>query len=196
MNKQSFYDLFDNALEANIPSLDYIPDFIDQEEERYFLQKIDEAVWDNTLKRQVQHYGYRYDYKARSVVSSSYLGALPKYLDELAQKLYIKNLFSKKPDQVIVNEYLPGQGIAPHIDCESCFGNEIASLSLGSGAVMQFTNLDENQEIYLENRSLILLQDDARYKWKHSIPARKSDKIFGKSVSRSRRISLTFRNII
>jgi alkylated DNA repair protein alkB family protein 8 len=44
-------------------------------------------------------------------------------------------------------------------------------------------------EKVLEPKSLLVLQSDARYKWKHSIPARKKDN----NIPRSKRISLTFR---
>jgi alkylated DNA repair dioxygenase AlkB len=40
--------------------------------------------------------------------------------------------------QVIINEYTPGQGIAAHIDHKGSFGPIVASLSLLSGAVMDF----------------------------------------------------------
>ena len=43
--------------------------------------------------------------------------------------------FDYEPDQVTVNEYLPGQGIAPHVDTHSAFEDGIASLSLGSSCV-------------------------------------------------------------
>ena len=34
-------------------------------------------------------------------------------------------------EQAIVNEYEPGQGIAPHVD-RDCFGPVVATVSLGS----------------------------------------------------------------
>jgi len=37
-----------------------------------------------------------------------------------------------------VNEYLPGQGIAPHVDTHDAFGPTLLSLSLVSGIVMDF----------------------------------------------------------
>ena len=42
------------------------------------------------------------------------------------------------PDQVTVNEYLPGQGIAAHVDTHEAFGHTLLSLSLVSGVVMDF----------------------------------------------------------
>lgn len=80
---------------------------------------------------------------------------------------------------------------------EPCFGDTIASLSLGSACVMDFTNVTgEKQSHLLEPRSLLILSGDARYHWQHAIPARKSDKWNGQSIPRARRISLTFRTIV
>ena len=106
--------------------------------------------------------------------------------------------FSIEPDQVIVNEYLPGQGIAAHIDREHCFGEQIATVSLGSHCVMRFENkrLDQKIDVELQPRSLTMITGDARYKWTHSIPARKSDSLRGERVLRGRRLSLTFRTVI
>ena len=105
----------------------------------------------------------------------------------------------KRPrDQVIVNEYLPGQGIASHVDCVPCFGPGIAIVSLGSPCVMIFTHVQTaaRHAVTLEERSLTILSGAARYDWQHGIPARKSDVIAGVKVPRGRRLSLTFRTMI
>jgi len=137
--------LFDIPSETipDIPGLEYVPDFISPAEERALIQAIDDQPWMSDLKRRVQHYGYKYDYKARAVTPDSYLGPLPDWLESILEKLPFK------PDQAIVNEYEPGQGISAHIDCVPCFDDTIASLSLGSGTVMQFTNGQEKHDMYL-----------------------------------------------
>lgn len=98
-------------------------------------------------------------------------------------------------DQVIVNEYLPGQGISAHVDCVPCFGPVIASVSLGATCEMLFHNLSTKarSSILLEPHSLLMLSGEARYSWSHEIPARQSDLIEGMRVTRGRRVSLTFR---
>ena len=174
----------------DIPGLQYLPNFITTKEERALIEAIDQQPWLNDLKRRVQHYGYKYDYKARAVTADSYLGSLPDWLMPITQKLPFK------PDQAIVNEYLPGQGISAHVDCVPCFSDTIASLSLGSGVIMQFTNGQEKHDLYLESRSLITLSGPARYEWAHAIAARKSDVVNGFKIERRRRVSLTFRNVI
>ena len=67
-----------------IQGLLYIPDYITDDEEKQFIKTIDKQDWDNSLKRRVQHYGYRYDYKARNVTQDMYLGKLPKWLNDVS----------------------------------------------------------------------------------------------------------------
>ena len=181
-----------------ISGLTYTPDFITPTEEQELLQTIDAQPWLTDLKRRVQHYGWKYDYTARRVDETMRLGHLPEWLMALCQRLEQQGHFPKLPDQVIINEYQPGQGIAPHIDCVPCFEETIASLSLGSPCVMDFThaNTGEKTSRLLEPRSLLLISGDARYQWKHGIAARKSDKHNGQIIPRGRRVSLTFRNLI
>ena len=50
--------------------------------------------------------------------------------------------------------------------------------------------------LLLEPRSVLVMQDDARYQWKHSIPVRNTDTYDGAKIVRARRLSLTFRNVI
>ena len=109
-----------------------------------------------------------------------------------------QGVFKSIPDQAIVNEYEPGQGISAHVDCVPCFGETIGSLTLGSGAIMQFQNIPNGcrEELYLQERSLIVLSEAARYEWTHGIPARKADVIDGFKIERKRRVSITFRNMI
>jgi alkylated DNA repair dioxygenase AlkB len=193
-------DLFGDVREdeeISIPGLHYCSNYIDEAEQQELLGIIDQQPWLTDLKRRVQHYGYKYDYKARMVTPELYLGPLPDWLVPLAHRLHSEGLFSAVPDQAIINEYLPGQGISAHVDCVPCFGREIASLSLGSACVMEFTHTHHNKQTkVLEPRSLFVLSGPARYEWQHCIPARKSDVIGGIKINRARRVSVTFRKVI
>lgn len=184
--------------EMTIPGLSYIPEYISQQEEVELIRTIDAQPWITELKRRVQHYGYRYDYKARSVTPESYLGPLPEWLSSYADQLCTGGFFPQLPDQVIINEYEPGQGIAPHIDCVPCFTDTIASISLDSTCIMEFTHAETQQKIsvLLEPRSLVVLSGNARYRWQHAIPHRKTDHHNGHAFLRNRRLSLTFRKIL
>ncbi|MBE9203635.1 alpha-ketoglutarate-dependent dioxygenase AlkB [Synechocystis salina LEGE 06099] len=193
-------NLFDDSLNKPIilAGLQYIENFINAEEERELVNIIDRQNWLQDLKRRVQHYGYKYDYKSRRINHSMYLGELPDWMDFVVERLIFKKIIEHAPNQAIVNEYIPGQGITPHIDCQSCFENTIVSLSLNSSCMMNFQSISsgENQSVLLTPRSLIVLKDDARYKWKHGIPNRKSDLWNAQKRPRDRRISITFRNVI
>lgn len=202
-------DLFNDSKKANkevsmeaacsINGLELHFNFISIDEEKQLLRNIDNNVWLSDLARRVQHFGYKYDYRARKIDNSFFLGELPNWLNELAIKLYNKKLIEFIPDQAIINEYEPGQGIASHIDCEPCFGDTIISLSLGSTCVMNFsrevTSLVKTS-ILLEPRCLMIMKKESRYDWFHGIPARKSDKFNDNVIKRQRRVSITFRKVI
>jgi len=162
------------------------------------LRAISEEPWLGDLKRRVQHYGYRYDYKARKIDSSMKIGEVPAWTAFLTDKFRSQGHFIELPDQLIVNEYEPGQGIAKHVDCQSCFTDTILSLSLGSSCVMTFTHLSSQQvvPVFLEPQSLVIRRGESRYEWQHSIAGRKSDTHEGKSYPRGKRVSLTFRKVI
>ena len=190
----------DKVLEINIPGLVYKPDFLDEAHERRLVEWIDRQEWSRELKRRVQHYGWRYDYKAREVDSSMRLGPLPVELAVLAERLFKEKLVPRLPDQVIVNEYQADQGITPHIDITG-FADGIATISLLESWEMTF-HAPRSKEKFprlLERRSVAVMQGEARYRWKHEIGKRKSEPPLGevgRRRPRGRRISLTFRKIL
>lgn len=181
-----------------IPGLQLISDFVSLEQQHELLATIDSLPWRNDLERRVQHYGWVYDYKRRAVDASMYLGPLPSWALQLATRLRDEGSMAKLPDQLIVNEYVPGQGIAKHVDCKPCFGPVVASLSLGSATtmVLQRGREPDKLELRLPIRSLLILAEDARYVWSHMIPARQSDMVDGVRRARARRVSLTFRTVL
>lgn len=185
------------SIAALPPGANYLADLITTDLEARLVEAIDRQVWIEDLKRRVQHYGYRYDYRARTVSRDAYLGPLPSWASDLANDLVSEDRFERMPDQLIVNEYLPGQGISAHVDCVPCFGDVIASISLLSACEMVFKERgsDKKRSIVLEPRSALLLSGPARYEWTHEIPARQSDLIGGQKLARSRRLSLTFRTV-
>lgn len=173
-----------------LPSgLELIHDFITREDELNILQLIDSGVWDVSLRRRVQQYGHKYNYQ-HSRVDPISLGPPPEWLTVLAQRLYDSKMM-EFPDQFIVNEYLPGQGISAHTDNKYAFGPVVVSISLAWEVPMLF-QLDKTIiEVLLPRRSALVLKDDARTKWTHCIEPRKKDS----GITRVRRVSVTFRTI-
>ena len=188
--------------DAVVPGLTYQSNFLNEAEENKLIEIIDEQEWSQELKRRVQHYGWRYNYKARQIDSSMELGPLPPWAAELAQRLFDQKLVPQLPDQVIVNEYQGKQGIAKHIDAESSFADGIAMVSLSDAWEMAFRDTRNNkrkENRLLERRSVVVIRGDARYRWTHEIPSRKNEPPLaegGKRRPRKRRISLTFRKVI
>jgi alkylated DNA repair dioxygenase AlkB len=177
-----------------VPGLTYARGVLSRDEQDRVLAEVDAHSWASDLKRRVQHYGYKYDYKARAIDQSMFVGPLPPFAVEVARKLLALGLMAELPDQLIVNEYEPGQGITPHVDCEPCFKDTIATVSLGWAYEMEFLEVGSEavRAALLEPGSALILSGDARYKWRHCIRQRRSDH----GVARRRRVSLTFRNVI
>lgn len=175
-----------------IKGLGFMEEFITKEEENELLQKIDNSEWDNSISRRTQHYGYIYDYKSKEAAQVT--KPIPTWCQFVIDRLIEKNIISYIPDQLIINEYIPGQGIYPHVDNVKFFEDGIVSVSLASGIIMDFIdtkNPANKKEIWLERRSVLALHRDARYFWRHGITARKMDK----KMFRGRRVSLTFRKM-
>ena len=182
---------------CDVPGARYIPSFLAPEEQADFIRRIDEneSAWLTNLSRRVQHYGWRYDYQARAITSDMRIGPLPDWLQALAQRLYETGLFERPPEQVIVNEYEPGQGIAMHTDHPG-FGSVVAMVSLGDDWVMDFSRPGNppqaKSQVLLERGSALILTEDARKKWRHGIAKRKKER---SGHQRKRRLSLTFRTV-
>ena len=181
---------------GRVPGLSYVPDFISAIEERQLIRTIDSCTWDSkSLKRRVQQYGWAYDYKFRKVDMNSWLGPLPDWAEHLALRLVSATLLDQLPNQVIVNDYRFNQGISPHIDNPAVFADGIAMLSLNESWEMVFWSHDSDERIpqLLNRRSVAIMKDAARFRWKHGIPGRKYQ---SDGARRVRRISLTFRTVI
>ncbi|EOE4589339.1 alpha-ketoglutarate-dependent dioxygenase AlkB [Acinetobacter baumannii] len=196
MDNLSFFDAPKPTIKIpDIRGVEYLSDFVSTVEETEILKNIDSQPWITDLGRRVQHYGYRYNYKKAKLDRHITLPPIPAWLIRMQKDLMDECSLDLPPNQLIINEYEPGQGITDHIDAPDEFGETIIMVSLGSSCVMDFLSVETNQKeaIFLEQRSLLMIRDDARYKWKHGIVKRKTDTWDGIQYPRSRRVSLTFR---
>ena len=184
-----------------VPGLQFVTSFLTPEQEADCVTRIDaaEGQWLNDLRRRVQHYGWRYDYKARAITPDMHIGALPDWLAAIAQRLHEETgLFDSVPEQVIVNEYEPGQGIATHIDHPG-FGPTVCTISLLDDWEMDFSeNWKDKSPALLYRRSCVLLTGDSRSVWQHGIATRKREYSESGKLERqrNRRLSLTFRTVL
>ena len=183
-----------------IPGLTYISKFLSADEQAAAIRHVDEEPWRSDRERRVQHYGWRYDYRARTVGHDMHIGPLPEWLQAISERLHAETgLFDRVPDQAIVNEYFPGQGIAMHAD-RQCFGATVATVSLGDAWRMDLRpaggKADTRVDILLEQGSALLMTGDARWRWLHGIAKRQKERTDAGSRMRKRRLSLTFRTVL
>ena len=175
----------------SVPGLRYIPEYLDVAAHDRLLVDVDSQPWLSSVDHRVQIYGYNYSHPNRSVVR---IGDLPKWVANLAVRLCDDGVLPKVPNQMVANDYPPGAGIFAHTD-QAVFGDVVASVSLGSTCVMRFSHdaSGRTEEVLLEPRSVVVLSDEARWAWRHEIPARAVDTWLDGHRPRSRRVSLTFR---
>jgi alkylated DNA repair dioxygenase AlkB len=171
--------------------LTIVEDAIPSTKELELIQTIDSHPWETFSQRRVQHYGFRYNYFARTVEDNKTKSVppLPKWSLDLCQSLLEKKYITKSPNQLIVNEYKKGQGISRHVD-HSMFGGVVFSISLGSPCEMIFRQVKHpnvKYELNVQPRMFMKMEGDARYKWSHEIPLLTREG--------ARRISLTFRYV-
>lgn len=204
-----------------VPGATLVTDFVTPSEEAALLGVIDEEGadrWERLAKRRVMHFGFAFDYGTRDARRKT--APFPRLVDELldrASRLEGVDGAERASgcDQLTVNEYAAGVGIAPHIDTHSAFGPTLLSVSLAGHAAMEFRLLPEGAStdasnaggsdrarpvarasILLPPRSLLVMTGEARYRWQHYIPHRKRDAVAGESecaFRESRRVSLTLR---
>jgi len=203
-----------------VPGLEVVHDFVSEAEARELLAAVDAQPWDTTIKRRVQHYGHAFDY-ARLEIAEGPAPQLPAFCAGFPERIAAATGGQCLVDQLTVNEYEPGVGIAFHVDAHSAFGDFVAAVTLGSGIVMQFRRPESDRDgkvsvgkhhrlappprksdrspvlqkhVWLPANSLLLLRDEARYAWQHGIAWRTTDCINeAEPVQRGRRVSLTFR---
>ncbi|KAM9990518.1 hypothetical protein ACTFIY_006574 [Dictyostelium cf. discoideum] len=195
-------DFFKKKEPIVIEGLTIIENAIDKEMHDKLWKEVNKEEWLTDLSRRTQHYGYKYNYKSRSLKSEDIAAPFPQWATDLCCHLMKEGLINDFPQQLIVNEYKDGQGISAHIDSK-IFDNIIFSISLGSTCRMIFkksiqpttttttktTTTSEKAEVLkiekqLSPRAFLLIKDEARFNWTHEIPKLKKGQ---------HRISLTFR---
>ncbi|RZM28871.1 MAG: hypothetical protein EOO88_07175 [Pedobacter sp.] len=164
-------------MQTAVPGLFLYPNFITKEREEHLLTEIDNQIWMIDYARRLQYYGFRNQLEEPYQLISIPL-AIPKEIYSLSKEIVDQKLLELQPDQVIINEYVPGEGIRPHKD-RNYYKNQICGINLGSNCIMGFIR-GKNLEIIdveIPQRSMYIMQDEARKIWTHGIPPRKKDNV-------------------
>jgi alkylated DNA repair dioxygenase AlkB len=189
-----------------IPGLYYFDNLISADYAKQLVEYLDnkekskwEPVGSGPNSRLVQQYGYIYDYKQRNheKLGLPIPNVFYKSIEILKQKTLQLGIVDSNYtfNQLIVNNYLPGQGIAKHTDLKT-YGPVIGCYTIGSGGTMRFRNKDGRiVDLYVKANSLYIMSGESRYEWTHEMPSTKSDMYNGKRIDHDRRISITFRNV-
>lgn len=203
--------------ESGVPGLRIIRDIISIEEEASILALLNGngCQWRTDLSRRTMHFGGTYCLYARPVKGQKaeppqMLDAppLPSTLDWLVDRFVAYGIYeeidNKRPEYVIVNEYLDKMGISAHTENFS-FHSPVVGLSLGSADRIRFHEMaaafggsvrsgkaakaprtGKFVDVELSSRSLCVMSGDSRWKWQHEIRPIKRPAGF-------KRTSLTFR---
>src|SRR3954468_15478728 len=92
-----------------IPGLRYLPNYLSETDERSLVEAIDREPWNTEWRRRRQPYGAGHG-------SIADVPPLPAWGRELTDRLFADGITDVSFDQMLVNEYVPGQGIASHRD--------------------------------------------------------------------------------
>jgi alkylated DNA repair dioxygenase AlkB len=180
-----------------VEGLSFCPEFITSGEERVLLWQADrEGHWSTHWSRRTKSFGSKYVRGTGAEEEWREAEPLPIWSDFIRCRLADRKITPRLVNQIGVNEYCPGQGIAQHVDY---FGGTVVSLTLGSGCIMDFTHPvdhDKTVSIWLPRRSIVVLTGEARTTWRHGIKGRLKDIVNGRVVKRDRRVSLTFRDVV
>jgi alkylated DNA repair protein (DNA oxidative demethylase) len=136
-------------------------------------------------RRTVRHFGLRYDYGRRGLVTTDPLpGGIAWLRDRCAALLEIE---PADLAQILISRYPPGAGIGWHRDAPM-FGDRIAGVSVLGASRMRFQREIDGERrtaaLELAPRSAYVLGGDARWSWQHSI-----------APTKELRYSLTFRTV-
>nr|CAD7411669.1 unnamed protein product [Timema poppensis] len=197
------------------PTVFYVPEFITEEEEKRLIEQVNLAPkpkWTQLAHRRLQNWGGIPHPKGMIAEK------IPDWLLEYTRRIETLGLFEGKAlNHVLINEYLPGQGILPHFD-GSLFYPTVSTVSCGSHTVLEFHHPPQGDvsfghnlpSLLVEPRSLLVLQDDLYHKYHHSIAEVTQDTItdrianlgscrgrytIGQCLQRQTRLSLTIRHV-
>ncbi|KAK5670747.1 hypothetical protein BDV3_005057 [Batrachochytrium dendrobatidis] len=195
---ESHSAIHEYLLESPCRSIFYIPQFITAEEASSLITHIFQRSnrWTTLRNRRLQTWGTM---PAPPLMNQSWSASkhqpLPSWMHPVLDRIQSLGIFSSSqpPNNCLVNEYRPGQGIMPHLDGPK-YTSMVATVSLGEAAMLDFypyhsntrdeyaTDRDKIESsasyqsdikpafsVIVEPLSLLVLQDEAYDHYMHGI---------------------------
>eukprot|EP00536_Pseudo-nitzschia_multiseries_P009259 jgi/Psemu1/200262/e_gw1.254.50.1 len=174
----------------HVHGLEYYRNFLSLDEQTEVLDLLYSNPWqEGVIARRQQFYGEVYYHTSfKSKILQGYDSGMRKWLDK-TMPFFEQEGLMEAPTQVLINEYRNNMGIASHFEDFDAFGPVIVTISLISPVYMTLkkpttqpkpdgsdnTNInacdsyDDVVKILLEPGSLLIMKDDARFKYRHGI---------------------------
>jgi alkylated DNA repair protein alkB family protein 6 len=205
-------DRFGGCLLRGIDTVHYVPDCVTADVERAILAAVDSYTsrWVQLKARRLQQWGGT---PGRDGLVDR--EPLPAWLEAVVDGLMAAGIFTEglRPNHVLINEYMPGEGIHPHTDGLGYYPT-VATLSLSSPAIMRYQPCGASTpvcaEVLLRPRSLVVTSGAAYTDFMHSLAPVDEEVVCGVApclnlaeslaspgdvISRDRRVSLTIRHV-
>ncbi|XP_067113545.1 alpha-ketoglutarate-dependent dioxygenase alkB homolog 4 [Osmerus mordax] len=156
--------------------------FISEEDEIELAEKMDRNVWrESQSGRKKQDYGPKVNFKKHKVRVGGFCG-LPDISQKLVQRMSQEPVLAGfQPVEQCNLDYSPqrGSAIDPHLDDSWLWGERLVTINLLSDTILTMSMEEGLSEIgdegevrvkvHLPRRSLVVLQGEARHRWKHAI---------------------------
>ena len=188
-----YWNVYEHRVDTIL--LDYVEEWLTLEETQ--------AMFNNTSSnpnsRRVLQFGSAYNYRKGATIHPALAFEDYSIINDLkdeTQNFLRTHELESAPNQCIINEYLPGQGITAHVDDTRLYGDVIACWTFGSQRQMRFTH-KVTKDVHVVDTvpfSLYVMSGESRYNWTHEMRPRLSDKIDGNRVKRGTTYSITFRS--
>ena len=182
-----------------VDGLQTIKNYVTKAEQTAILHDLNQYPFVDYAGKSCQEFGQNFSFYIDRFTADY----LPPAVKALGDRLVTDGILTEeeRPNYVLVNRYIPGQGIHPHVD-DNYYTDGIVSVTLMSGGSLNFFRdknnvyFDENPDIgnkykpnkmkdkllecgagYFEPGSLFAMHREGRYAYKHEMKRRYKDRV-------------------
>ncbi|KAI1298732.1 Alpha-ketoglutarate-dependent dioxygenase alkB -like protein 4 [Halotydeus destructor] len=177
VNHQTHSAAADQSQFISIEGVFLVDNCITVKQETSLIEQIDRKEWVCSQSgRRKQDFGPKANFKRKKCKLGEFAG-LPLYIKDILfdiKEKYAEALSDFLPVELCNLDYEPSRGSAidPHKDDDWLWGNRLVTLNYGSPTILTLTKQHVpgiEIAIDMRPRSLLVLSDEARYDWLHSV---------------------------